>query len=82
MLPSATLLTQLSPIGIPLPTQRGLPMGQTPVFPFLTLAGRPGETRQNKRKSNETAIKHMDHADSWFFVVRADHPGRTCSIKE
>jgi hypothetical protein len=51
MLPSATLLTQLSCIGSPLTTLLGLPMGQTPVFPFLTWAGRPGETRQNKRKS-------------------------------
>jgi hypothetical protein len=24
----------------------------------------------------------MDHADSWFSVVRADHPGRTDSVEE
>ena len=51
MLPSAALLTQLPPIGIPLTTRRGLPMGQPLLFTFLTLAGCPGETRQNKRKS-------------------------------
>jgi hypothetical protein len=81
MLPSATLLT-LPQKREPLTTRFGLAMGQTPVFPFPTLAGRRGETRQNKRRSNETAIKHLDLADSWFFVVRADHPGRTDSINK
>jgi hypothetical protein len=80
MLPSATLLT-LPPKEAP-HNPLGLAMGQTPVFPFPTLAGRSGETRQTKGNQNETAIKHMDHADSWFFIVRADHSGRTDSIKE
>jgi hypothetical protein len=50
MLPSATLLT-LTPNRNSSYHMAGLPMGQAQVFPFPTLAGCSGETRQNKRKS-------------------------------
>jgi hypothetical protein len=81
MLPSATLLTQLPPTGILLTTRLGLPMGHPLLLfsPWQDAQVKPDRTKGNQ---NETAIKHMDHADSWFFVVPADHPGRTCSTKE
>ena len=46
-------------------------------FSLPTLAGSPGENLKTQEIKNETAIKHMDHADSWFSFVRANHPGRT-----
>jgi hypothetical protein len=78
--PVATLLTQLSRKGSSLTTRLSLPISQNR-FPLPTLARSPGETpKEAKEIKNET--KHMDHADSWFSVVRSDYPGRTDSIEE
>jgi hypothetical protein len=64
MLPSATLLTQLAPKGSPLTTWLGLPIGQTPVFPSPTLAGCPGETRQNIKE-----IKMKLRLSIWTMLI-------------
>jgi len=79
---SPTFLTQVPPKGTPLATHLGPPISQSrfpPSPPWQDAQVKPDRTKGNQ---NETAIKHMDHADSWFFVVRADHPGRTYSVKE
>jgi hypothetical protein len=78
------------PIPLTIKTRAALPaelcrsaLGDTLFSPLFYRPWQEAEvkTRQEKGIENETAIKHMDHADSWFFVVRADHPGRTCSIE-
>jgi hypothetical protein len=51
----------------------------SPSPPWQDAQVKPYRTKEIK---NETAIKHMHHADSWFSVVRAHHPGRTYSIEE
>jgi hypothetical protein len=54
-----------------------------PVFPSPPWQEAQVKPERNKKEiKNEAAIKHMDHADSWFSVVRADYPGRTDSIEE
>src|SRR6266481_6061488 len=53
-----------------------------PVFPSPPWQEAQVQPDTTKEIKNETAIKHTDHADSWFSVVRADYPGWTDSVEE
>jgi hypothetical protein len=79
--PVREISDQLSCKGSSLTPRLSLPISQSR-FSLPTLAGSPGETRQNKGNQNETAIKHMDRTDGRFSVVRADYPGWTDSVEE
>jgi hypothetical protein len=61
---------------------RSLPISQSRFSPSPPWQEAQVKLDRTKEIKNETAIKHMDHADSWFSVVRARRSGRTDSIKE
>ena len=79
----ATLLTQPPRKGRSLTPLLRLSISRSRFSPpHLGRKPRVKPERNKKEIKNEAAIKHMDHADSWFSVVRADYPGRTDSIEE